>query len=243
MLSQSHNTYRFRAAASYAKAAARSPLMLRSHSAQVHFLHIARPASAPRRSWLNLKRGVKTCIRAAQGFGSHDADSDDLLREFQQYADPNKLQNATKRLELTWGVQRVRHTALARILGILLLSSPHFECRNQSQRFVTAVTALASRSAHGAEAQVSSPGCELACCILPASRQYLKHIGWLRCRGNDGWRRAILQLGPWLQTMPHMQKQGNDLPHSINRLTACSLVIQKLEPGVMNASTWPAQIC
>ena len=116
MLSQSYNTYRLHAAASYAKAAARSPLMLRSHSAQVHFLHIARPTSAARSSWFSQKKGYKSCIRAAQGFGSHDADSDDLLREFQQYADPNKLQNATKRLELTWGVQRVRHTALVRIL-------------------------------------------------------------------------------------------------------------------------------
>lgn len=34
------------------------------------------------------------------------------MREFQQYADPNRLQKITKRLELTWSVERVRPSAL-----------------------------------------------------------------------------------------------------------------------------------
>ena len=40
--------------------------------------------------------------------GSYDSEGDELLKEFQQYADPNKLQTITKRLELTWSVDRVR---------------------------------------------------------------------------------------------------------------------------------------
>ena len=46
-------------------------------------------------------------VRAVHGSSSYDSDSDDLLTEFQRYADPNRVQKATKRLELTWGVQRV----------------------------------------------------------------------------------------------------------------------------------------
>ena len=44
--------------------------------------------------------------------GSYDSEGDELLREFQQYADPNRLQKITKRLELTWSVERVRPSAL-----------------------------------------------------------------------------------------------------------------------------------
>ena len=40
--------------------------------------------------------------------GSYDSEGDELLKEFQQYADPNKLQKISKRLELSWSVDRVR---------------------------------------------------------------------------------------------------------------------------------------
>lgn len=40
--------------------------------------------------------------------GSYDSEGDELLKEFQQYTDPNKLQKITERLELTWSVHRVR---------------------------------------------------------------------------------------------------------------------------------------
>lgn len=42
---------------------------------------------------------------------SHDSEGDELLREFQQYSDPNRLQKVTKRLELTWSVDRRRRPA------------------------------------------------------------------------------------------------------------------------------------
>lgn len=54
----------------------------------------------------NLRTILKT-VKALQGSGSYDSDSDELLREFQRYTDPKRVQKATKRLELTWGVQRV----------------------------------------------------------------------------------------------------------------------------------------
>ena len=58
---------------------------------------------------LNLDRKTVGTLRAqrASNSGSYDAEGDELLREFQQYADPNRFQKVTKRLELTWSVNRV----------------------------------------------------------------------------------------------------------------------------------------
>lgn len=81
--------------------------MLKVHSAQAYLSSIARPVAVSKHWVCIARRPLASPIKAAQGSGSYDSDSDELLREFQRYADPNKLQNATKRLELTWGVQRV----------------------------------------------------------------------------------------------------------------------------------------
>ena len=83
------------------------PQMLKVHSAQAYLSSIARPVAVSQHWVCVARRPLASPIKAAQGSGSYDSDSDELLREFQRYADPNKLQNATKRLELTWGVQRV----------------------------------------------------------------------------------------------------------------------------------------
>lgn len=85
------------------------PAMLKPHSALLYNSYSARPVAPFRVHLLLHKSCPRRSVKAVQGSGSYDSDSDDLLREFQQYADPNKLQNATKRLELTWGVQRVCH--------------------------------------------------------------------------------------------------------------------------------------
>lgn len=90
---------------------------------------------------------------------SYDSEGDDLLREFQQYTDPNRLQKITKRLELTWSVDRVSlpASALSAQSG-----SPFTElhitlvlcCRGVALRRVTAAKGLVRRNVHGAEAQV-----------------------------------------------------------------------------------------
>lgn len=51
---------------------------------------------------------IRVHVSKPSSSGSYDSDGDDLLKEFQQYTDPNRLQKITKRLELTWSVDRVR---------------------------------------------------------------------------------------------------------------------------------------
>lgn len=93
--------------------------------------------------------------------GSYDSEGDELLKEFQQYADPNRLQKVTKRLELTWSVDRVRVLC---ILLVLCSSGPYWKsklhltlvfcCRGVNLHRVTAVMGQARKNVHGAEAQV-----------------------------------------------------------------------------------------
>ena len=51
---------------------------------------------------------VRVYAQQPPSSGSYDSEGDELLREFQQYTNPNKLQKITERLELTWSVHRVR---------------------------------------------------------------------------------------------------------------------------------------
>ncbi|DBA96880.1 hypothetical protein WJX82_004592 [Trebouxia sp. C0006] len=70
---------------------------------------LLRPRQPVHRERQPLDRSVRA--QKASSSGSYDSEGDDLLREFQQYADPNRLQNVTKRLELTWSVDRRRRPA------------------------------------------------------------------------------------------------------------------------------------
>lgn len=54
---------------------------------------------------------IRVHVSKPSSSGSYDSDGDDLLKEFQQYTDPNRLQKITKRLELTWSVDRRRRPA------------------------------------------------------------------------------------------------------------------------------------
>ena len=92
--------------------------------------------------------------------GSYDSEGDEFLREFQQYADPNRLQKITKRLELTWSVDRVR--AVCRqfkccavcLLDVCFNTLLMLRCRGASLHLVTAVMGQVKKNARGAEAQV-----------------------------------------------------------------------------------------
>lgn len=121
------------------------------------FPPLLRPRQPVHRERQPLDRSVRA--QKASSLGSYDSEGDDLLREFQQYADPNRLQNVTKRLELTWSVDRVslppcckKHS---RTYYKVLLIVLNICCREDAQPLATAVMAQARRNAHGAEAQVS----------------------------------------------------------------------------------------
>lgn len=81
------------------------------------------------------------------------------MKEFQQYADPNKLQKITKRLELTWSVDRVRTFRIVVgsdwvLSGTKLQTTLTLCCSGVSLPRVTAVMGQARKSVHGAGAQV-----------------------------------------------------------------------------------------
>ena len=148
------------------------------HSKTV-FKHLPIPFRVPQQGAHHHRQFSTIRVHAHQpsSSGSYDSEGDELLKEFQQYADPNKLQKITKRLELTWSVDRVRvfrlpvcsdwvlldtklHTVLLLcIFCVLLDTNLHtvlLLCRGVNLRRVTAVMGQASKSAHGAGAQVQN---------------------------------------------------------------------------------------
>jgi hypothetical protein len=121
------------------------------------------PLLRPRQPLHRERQPLNTSVRAqtASSSGSYDSEGDDFLREFQQYADPNRLQNVTKRLELTWSVDRVSIARCgnkhSRTHHRVLLTVLNICCREGAQPLATAVKAQARRNARGAEAQVRFP--------------------------------------------------------------------------------------
>ena len=79
------------------------------------YRHLPLPFIAPRQMQHLHPRPPAIRVHAStpSGSGSYDSEGDELLKEFQQYTDPNRLQKITKRLELTWSVDRVCFKASA----------------------------------------------------------------------------------------------------------------------------------
>lgn len=138
--------------------------------------------------------------------GSYDSEGDELLKEFQQYADPNKLQKITKRLELTWSVDRVRTFRIVICSDWVL---PHK---------LYSDTVLQRRQPAPCDCCDGSGQKECTWCrgtgAKPVGKAFQLSLllsvrkAALCCRCNDGRRRALLFACPWLQAMPHMQQQG-----------------------------------
>lgn len=124
------------------------------------YKHLPLPFTLPRtlpHRYQQLPR-VRVHAHRPPSSGSYDSEGDELLKEFQQYTDPNKLQKITERLELTWSVHRVRGLPVVFAQTLSCCTKTAYRCvpccSSASLRPVTAVMGQARKSAHGAGAQV-----------------------------------------------------------------------------------------
>lgn len=127
------------------------------------YKHLPIPFRVPQRVPHLHHQFATTRVHAHQpsSSGSYDSEGDELLKEFQQYADPNKLQKITKRLELTWSVDRVRTFRIV-VCSDWVLPDTKLQttltlcCSGVNLPRVIVVMGQAKKSAHGAGAQVQT---------------------------------------------------------------------------------------